>query len=531
MKKDIMFVGVSICLLILLGIGLSYSMWNMRVSQDTNNVISTTDCFDITLANQSNAIKLDNAYPITDTKGKTLTPFTFSIKNVCDTAAVYTVSLENLEGTTLASDYLKVMVNNNEPLLLNGLSTTDVVNTTSIESRVLDTGTLFKNNTKEYSIRLWIDYNTTLDDLNNETKVLKSKIIIKGVPSNEKESLANRVTSLSKTDTVNLATDDADNNIRYIGKDPSNYVYFNCSDYANPTADTFELWRIIGLFNNITKADGSKENLVKIIRADSLGAYAWDYKQSGTGTSTSDNGSNDWSDSQLMMMLNPTNYLKFGYTNSSDIISSGSQQLYSKMGSYYNGTKGCKPAAVASGATFSCTEVDFTSTGLKNDTTRNAIEEVVWNLGGTDSYTSASTGLASHFYGYERGTNVYTGRPTTWTGKVGLMYSSDYGYATSGGTTKDRAACLAKELYNWDSSDFSDCKGNDYLFDASNVQWTLAPDSSNAYYVFRVNGDGYVGNLSARYTRAVRPALFLKSNIQVDKGTGAKSDPYTLKLQ
>ena len=169
MKKDIMFVGVSICLLILLGIGLSYSMWNMRVSQDTNNVISTTDCFDITLANQSNAIKLDNAYPITDTKGKTLTPFTFSINNVCDTAVAYTVSLENLEGTTLASDYLKVMVNNNEPLLLNGLSTTDVVNTTSIESRVLDTGTLFKNNTKEYSIRLWIDYNTTLDDLNNET--------------------------------------------------------------------------------------------------------------------------------------------------------------------------------------------------------------------------------------------------------------------------------------------------------------------------------------------------------------------------
>ena len=191
MKKNIIFVGVSICLLILLGIGLSYSMWNMRVSQDTNNVISTTDCFDITLVNQSNAIKLDNAYPITDTKGKTLTPFTFSINNVCDTAVAYTVSLENLEGTTLASDYLKVMVNNNEPLLLNSLSTTDVVNTTSIESRVLDTGTLFKNNTKEYSIRLWIDYNTTLDDLNNETKVLKSKIIIKGVPSNEKVPVVN----------------------------------------------------------------------------------------------------------------------------------------------------------------------------------------------------------------------------------------------------------------------------------------------------------------------------------------------------
>ena len=471
MKKDIMFVGVSICLLILLGIGLSYSMWNMRVSQDTNNVISTTDCFDITLANQSNAIKLDNAYPITDTKGKTLTPFTFSIKNVCDTAVAYTVSLENLEGTTLASDYLKVMVNNNEPLLLNSLSATDVVNTTSIESRVLDTGTLFKNNTKEYSIRLWIDYNTTLDDLNNETKVLKSKIIIKGVPSNEKESLAYRVTYLSKTDTVNLATDDADKNVRYIGANPNNYVYFNCSDYNNPTADTCELWRIIGVFNNVTKSDGSKENLVKIIRADFLGNYSWD-----------DNSVNDWSTATLQQNLN--------------------------SGTYY-------------------------TTTLKNDTTRNAIEEVVWNLGGTDNhYSSASNGLASHWYGYERGTTVYSGRPTKWTGKIGLMYPSDYGYATSGGTTKDRAVCLAKELLYWDSSEFSDCKGNDYLFDANNGQWTLAPCSAYAYYVYSVGRGGIVTRGSASYPYdAVRPALFLKSSILVDKGTGESSNPYTLKIQ
>ena len=512
MKKNVMFVGVSICLLILLGIGLSYSMWNMRVSQDTDNVISTTDCFDITLANQSNTINLDNAYPITDTKGKTLTPFTFSIKNVCDTAVAYTVSLESLKGTTLASDYLKVMVNSNEPQLLNGLSTTEVVNTTSIESRVLDTGTLFKNNTKEYSIRLWIDYNTTLDDLNNETKILKSKIIIKGVPSNEKESipdlLTERIAYLADRDITNFASDDSDNNIRYIGKDPSNYVYFNCSDYSNPTADTCELWRIIGVFNNVTKSDGSKENLVKIIRADSLGNYSWDNKNKSTGAET-DYGKNDWTTARLNYLLNP------GHDSESI---GGSLYYNAKSGTCYYGQNN---------ATTSC---DFTSTGLKNDTTRNAIEEVVWNLGGTSDFTSASNGLASHWYGYERGTTVYSGRPTTWTGKVGLMYPSDYGYATSGGTTKDRSACLAKELYNWDSSDFSDCKGNDYLFDANNAQWTLAPVSAYAYGVFSVYRDGYVTSIYALHAYVVRPALFLKSNIQVDKGTGAKSDPYRLKM-
>ena len=362
--------------------------------------------------------------------------------------------------------------------------------------------------------------------LTNMTKRTKCNVYFE----TKKPSLTETITTAMSNNPSMFATDDPGKNVRYIGADPSNYVYFNCSDYSNPTVDTCELWRIIGVFNNVTKSDGSKENLVKIIRADSLGNYSWDYKKNGVGTSTSDYASNDWSDSQLMMMLNPTNYLKSGYTNSSDIISLGSQQLYSKMGSYYNGTKGCKPAEVASGTSFSCTEVDFTSTGLKNDTTRNAIEEVVWNLGGTSSYTSASNGLASHFYGYERGTTVYTGRPTAWTGKIGLMYPSDYGYATSGGTTKDRAACLAKDFYHWGPSDFSDCKDNDYLYNSSLNQWTLAPYSDNASLVFFVFSDGGVGSRSANDTFGVRPTLFMKSSISVVDGNGTSTSPYKLEM-
>ena len=361
--------------------------------------------------------------------------------------------------------------------------------------------------------------------LTNLTKRTKCNVYFE----TKKPSLNETVTTAMSNNPSMFASDDPGKNVRYIGADPSNYVYFNCSDYTNPTADTCELWRIIGVFNNVTKADGSKENLVKIIRADSLGDYSWDSK--ATGSATTSSGTNDWTDSQLMMMLNPINYLKPGYKISGDIVlDKDNFEIYSKMGSYYNGTKGCKPDFTIAGESFSCTEVDFTSTGLKNDTTRNAIEEVVWNLGGTGDFTSASNGLASHFYGYERGTTVYTGRPTTWTGKIGLMYPSDYGYATSGGTTKDRAACLAKELLNWDSSEFSDCKGNDYLLDANNYQWTLAPYSANARPVFFVDRVGFVRSDGAYGAFAVRPALFLKSNIQVDKGTGAKSDPYQLKM-
>ena len=368
-------------------------------------------------------------------------------------------------------------------------------------------------------------------NIRNATKKIKCSVffIVKPV------SVTEKITTLATTDTTNFATDDADNNIRYIGANPNNYVYFNCSDYSNQSDSTCEKWRIIGVFKNVTKSDGTKEDLVKIIKDDRLNntTISWDYKKNGVGTSTTDYGSNDWTDSQLMMMLNPTDYLKSGYTIDNNIVKdSNGQAIYQNMGSYYNGTSGCKPAAVASGADFTCTSIDFTSTGLKNDLTRNAIESVVWNLGGTANYQSSSNGLASHFYGYERGTTVYSGHATNWTGKIGLMYPSDYGYATSGGSTTDRATCLAKEMYNWDGSDVSDCKTNDYLYKSSYYQWTLAPYSSYADRVFYVHYFGYVNYYNANGgIDSVRPAVFLKSNISItDVGIGTAESPFQLKV-
>ena len=234
-----------------------------------------------------------------------------------------------------------------------------------------------------------------------------------------------------------------------------------------------------------------------------------------------------------MMMLNPTDYLKSGYTIDNNIVKdSKGQAIYQNMGSYYNGTSGCKPAAIASGADFTCTSIDFTSTGLKNDSTRNAIESVVWNLGGTAYYYDSSYGLASHWYGYERGTTVYSGHATNWTGKIGLMYPSDYGYATSGGSTTDRAACLAKELWSWGDTAVSNCKNNDYLYKSSYPQWTLAPGSANSSVAFFVHSGGVVNNISANFdNNSVRPAAFLKSNISItDVGIGTAESPFQLKV-
>ena len=110
------------------------------------------------------------------------------------------------------------------------------------------------------------------------------------------------------------------------------------------------------------------------------------------------------------------------------------------------------------------------------------------------------------------------------------MYPSDYGYATSGGSTTDRAACLAKNFNGWDSA--SDCKNNDYLYKSSYYQWTLTPTSSHSYIAFRVGTGGYIavdGDVSSTY--GVRPAAYLKSDILLSGvGDGSSTSPYQLKV-
>ena len=369
-------------------------------------------------------------------------------------------------------------------------------------------------------------------NIRNATKKIKCSVFFIVKPTSAKQ-----IETLAATDTTNFATDDPDNNIRYIGANPNNYVYFNCNDYLNQSDDTCEKWRIIGVFKNVNKADGTKEDLVKIIRDDTIGFFAWDYKGTGVGTSTTDNGSNDWTDSQLMMMLNPTDYLKSGYTIDNNIVKdSKGHAIYQNMGSYYNGVSGCKPVSITSGSNFNCTSIDFTTTGLKNDTTRNIIESVIWNLGGqTNMDASVET-----FYADERSTTVYSNRPTTWIGKIGLMYPSDFGYAPAGGrgTGKEvsRSDCLSSMLSTLTATTAMICYGSDYLFKGDRSvsrsgYWTITPYSSRADKVYFLRPPSNLNASNSLHNAAgVRPVIFLKSSLSISGGAGSETNPYQLSL-
>ena len=244
-------------------------------------------------------------------------------------------------------------------------------------------------------------------------------------------------------------------NIRYYGANPNNYIYFNCSDYSNQTSDTCELWRIIGVF----------DDKVKIMRNESIGAYSWDNKNINTGAANN-NGKNDWTTARLMKLLNPSDYYEVD-TNDNGI----GQNLYwnSQSGTCF---------AEQNNATTSC---DFTSIGLKSNITKDLIIENNWNIGNSP----AALLFASQIYKNERGTTVYSGRPTNWNGKVGVPYLSDYGYAVD-----------LRECTGYVSSYFnSSCTSNNWMKniitnDGANAGWTLTANPNYSCYSAFVVADG-----------------------------------------
>ena len=507
-NKKIYLIIIGILLLICSMVAVSYAVWRIFLVQNNSSKLATS-CFKVSLTDQD-AINLVDTIPITDSDGAALTPYTFTITNACDSYANYQVNLELLNTTTMTNmSAIKVMFDNGTPSLLTTKETTEKTLTNASTAYKLNTGYLDKKATATHKLRLWIDEAVDMNTEGVQNLKLEAKVTVTASYAKElpKPTAVEYVTTLAQTDTTNLATDDY-GNTRYIGADPNNYVSIDG-----------DIWRIIGVMKDVDDGTGNKEDRVKLIRASSIGDYSWDTSESSINSGY---GVNEWSQADLMKLLNP------GYESESV---GGSLYWNNQSGTCYNDENN---------KTTSC---NFTSKGIK-DKLKTLISDAVWNTGsqGTNSWTSASGGLTKHFYAYERSSNTgkicssgtYCNddleRTTTWTGKVGLMYPSDYGYATSGGSTTDRATCLNTVLNSWGGSSVSDCKNNDWLYNSSSNQWTLSPraDSSDAVSAFFVDSVGNVNDNYAYDSIGVRPVVYLTSNVGVQSGDGSSGNPFIL---
>ena len=448
--------------------GITFAIYENTINAGKSQVIKT-GIVNFTLTESTNGLVLDNLQELTDYEGMAQETFyEFTIKNTGNTITDYEISLvdkpnSSYTGTILNEKYIKVG-------LLKNNSKEIIVNLKEV-NRLIDKVTLDVEDTVNYKLRLWLDFG----DLEDEAKeALVGQQIFLALKINGIQNV-NKVPT--GADTLIKLTDNKDSSGLYtithakdstlqIGtnEDITEYRYRGASPKNYVTFNN-EVWRIIGVFPT-DDGTGNIENRIKLIKDQSIGNNYWNTTQVAS-TSTY----NNWTGATLMKYLNGTYYNSLINSNSIDMVDDSK---------YYLG-------------------------GF------NAVNATIENM---YSYERKTSGNNTYYYG----TN-----PNSWTGKLGIMYASDYGYAS--------ANCETKVLGGNSSADIRVCNTTNWLYNIKVNEWVMAQTGSSNIYAFYVVSSGYLSYTNVTgSSMAVRPTLYLKSEVQITEGDGTSSNPYKLSI-
>ena len=179
-KKIWIIGGLVLCLVAVIGI--TFAFFSTGGTQDTANTF-TSGCLNIELTDNSSSINLTNTYPISDVEGVDSTSYDFTIRNTCDTPTNYSINLESLNqvSNSLNADYIKVSLSSDtfdnviSKLSDNTVATPELDG--AYEAYTLYTASLGANETKTYHLKLWIDYDATVEQAANKTYSSKINVI------------------------------------------------------------------------------------------------------------------------------------------------------------------------------------------------------------------------------------------------------------------------------------------------------------------------------------------------------------------
>lgn len=153
-------------------------------------------------------------------------------------------------------------------------------------------------------------------------------------------------------------------------------------------------------------------------------------------------------------------------------------------------------------------------------TIANAYQQMIANVTWKSALLVIEDTTSLGFYQAE-GSSEYA----PWLGKIGLIWPSDFGFATSGGSEISRTVCLNASLTSWGQmfSNMADCSNNDWL---SNAGWSMSPNLGMIGMAYLVT-DRVISN-DAGQVSTVYPVLYLISSIKIIDGIGSESDPFIL---
>ena len=509
-------------------IGVSFAWFRLYLSQSENNTLASRTCFSTTLTEDTSKIALTDAFPISDADGLKRTPFTFTLKNNCDSYVKVYITIdstyrESTDTSYLKDSYMKVNVSPKDTTsgaskILGSQTLTDLEN--DRKGYIIVSTGLSANEEKSYDLRVWMDSETTLNEGLNKNWAGKivvvsnasnlplapngwydagSNTLLAAIRSNNDvtEPITNPGSEISDEKEAVLASTEDDYGTSYYfrGAVKNNYVQF-----AN------KCWRVV-------RIDGAGD--IKLI-----------LHNDNTNNSSSPCSSTNNNDDAAFAHYNGTTYKSAFNTNDNDNAYVG----------FMYGTAGSSDYASTHANINKSTILTNLETWYNNNLAayESKLKNVVWcedKTPVTDTtydpwkmlgFTGLGYGTERTYYSALQRIQSYDNQPGG-TG-VSLMCNGDLSKLTKyvGLLTGDEAALAGNALAKHNTSI--------YLYEntGDGPWWLLSPaafDGGTAYAM--VCGSGFGSNFVFKIM-GVRPSVVLPSSTTISGGKGTSEAPYVV---
>ena len=188
-KKLKLYYGLLVTVLCIIGV--SFAWFRLYLSQSEDNTLASRTCFNTTLTEDTSKISLTDAFPISDEDGLKQTPFTFTIKNNCNSYVKVYITIdstyrESTNTSYLKDNYMKVNISPkgttaSKSVILGSQTLTDLEN--NKKGYIIVSTGLKANEEKSYDLRIWMDSAVTTEQGLN--KSWSGKIVVESNAAEE----------------------------------------------------------------------------------------------------------------------------------------------------------------------------------------------------------------------------------------------------------------------------------------------------------------------------------------------------------
>ncbi len=571
-KKKVILLAILLLIVIVGTIGVAYATYRFQTEGDSSELI-TGDIY-MHYKGQNTGISIDNAVSSKTYDKEKYFEFTIEGKNTYTEKDIwYEIDLidgDQPDGRTTRIDdkYLRFTLiekigSGPEKTVVNSVGYDDITN------KKIWVNKIDKNTNEEikitYKLYMWIndevhigyddegeiEFDYTNEEWANEVYA-SVKVNVKGdfleksidnaqysLPLNmierlkkitytdKKEMIALDVTN--KSNVTKCASEEACKGekleYRYSGPEVNNYIYLKDNNNSN------ELWRIIGIFEDekagqyikvvrdsvlpdsyLTRTFKADDGNTYLTKSSSYGLVHWNRLEPSTSKEK-----NNWPTAGLQYWLNAEENDTEGNKNYLSYLSSVVRDQLVEVKHYLGSVHAYNTA-------FSLADNKQFDTPLQ----AYAHERDVESCAASGEKGPGSNNSEEAMESESSGCHVWAGNDATWTGKVSLMYPSDYGLSASENnwTTlfwsksersfKDEEVAATSWIY-------STMTGRNY------DSWLLSPVSNSSNSVAHGTSERYIisygvyGSLGT-----VRPVLNLSSSTTWLDGDGTKNDPYKI---